>query len=162
MKSSRHVDQWLNDCNFLHNSPQSTMCFMYLNLGNVFEFLQKLLKSKRFWWNLTFLMMNILSRSLIRKKEALVERLLKCIKFNGIITLKKKLPGKLKVISINIIRVFSILSQVSPSICLPSFIQSRDEILFKGGRPWHSRCSNFENKFHSEISCQKEGMKSRN
>ena len=26
---------------------------------------------------------------------------------------------------------------------------------------WHPRCSNFEKKFHSKISCLKEGMKSK-
>ena len=76
-------------------------------------------------------MMSIPSKYLIKKKEVLDGRWLKCIKFSGIITLKNKLHGRLKVISINIIRVFSNLSQVPLSLS-PFIIQSRDEILFKG------------------------------
>jgi hypothetical protein len=48
-------------------------------------------------------MWNILSRFLIRKKEVLVERWLKIIKFSGITVLKMKPPGRQKIISIDII-----------------------------------------------------------
>ena len=93
---------------------RNSLYFMYLNSRNALEFLQKSLNSKRSSWNQTFLMMSILSKFWTKKKEVLVERWLKCIKFSGIITLKKKLPGRLKVISINTIRVFFHLPQVPP------------------------------------------------
>ena len=114
MRSSKRVDQWLIDCDFLRNSPQSIMRSMYLNSRNVFEFRRKLLNNKRSSWNPIFIMMNIISRSLIKKKGVLVERWSKCIKFSGTITLKRKPPGRLKVISINTIRVFFPLPQVPP------------------------------------------------
>ena len=68
-----------------------------------------------------------------QKERSTRKRWLKYIKFSGIITLKKKLPGRPKVISINTIRVFFHLPRYL-HIRLRSFIQSRDEILFKGGR----------------------------
>ena len=49
-----------------------------------------------------------------QKERSTQKRWLKYIKFSGIITLKKKLPGRLKVISINTIRVFFHLPQVPP------------------------------------------------
>ena len=60
-------------------------------------------------------MLNIISKFWIEKTEALVERWLKCIKFSGIITLKRKLPRKLNVISMETFPDFLILPKV-PSL----------------------------------------------
>ena len=66
----------------------------------------------------------------LSKKEALVERCSKYIKLSGIITMKKKPPVRLKVISIDIFLVFLVLPRYLDLYpCL--FIQSRDEILFR-------------------------------
>ena len=50
-------------------------------------------------------MMNILQKFLIKKKDILVERLSKCIKFSGTIIRRRKLHGRLRIILINIILV---------------------------------------------------------
>ena len=46
MKSSKNVDQWLIDCDFLSNLLQSMMSFTYLNSSDVSEFQQRSLNVK--------------------------------------------------------------------------------------------------------------------
>ena len=126
MRSSKYVDQWLTDCDFSRNSLSSTMCFMYLSSRNVSEFLKKLLTNKKSSWNRISPMMNILSKSLIKKKEVLVERWLKYVRFGGIITLKKKPPRRLKIISIDVILVFPNPPQVPYTVPVHYQISGRD------------------------------------
>ena len=52
-------------------------------------------------------------KDLDQKERDTQRKVVKCIKFIGIIILKKKPPGRLNIFSINIILVFSTLPQVS-------------------------------------------------
>jgi hypothetical protein len=102
----------------LRSSLQSMVSFTYLSSRNVSEFQLRSLNSKKSMWNQIFHTSNILSEHWIRKKEALVERWWKCIKFSGLITLRKKPLGRQRTISIDISRVFLALPQVPLSLSL--------------------------------------------
>ena len=67
-------------------------------------------------------MLNILSEFLIKRKEVLEEGLLRCIRFSGSITLKKKPHGKLKANSIKTFPVFLNLPKVHKLPALSLFI----------------------------------------
>jgi hypothetical protein len=113
--------------NFLRDSQKSMMFSTYLNLRNVSAFQLKSSTNRKSWWNPISLMLNIPSEFLIKKKEALAKRWLRCIKFSGHMTLKKKPPGRRRIISTDNILVFSTLPQVS--LYLPPFfypISGRD------------------------------------
>ena len=112
MRSLKYVDPWLIECDFLHSYPPYITSFMFLNLRSVSEFLPKLSNNKKSWWNQISLMLNILSKALIKRREVLDEKKLKCIKFSGAITQKEKPHGKLKATPIKTSLVFSILSKV--------------------------------------------------
>ena len=73
-------------------------------------------------------------RILDQKERGTHRKVVKCIKFSGHTTLKKRPLGRWTIISIDIIRVFLASPQVSYFPYLNSIIQSRVEILFKGGR----------------------------
>ena len=118
MKSSKNVDQLLIDCDSLRSSLQSLMSFTYLSSRSVSEFQLRSLNSKKSLWNQIFHTSNILLEHWIRKKETIVERWWKCIKFSGLITLRKKPPGRRRTISIDISRVFLALPQVPLSLSL--------------------------------------------
>jgi hypothetical protein len=95
-KSPKLVAQWLTDFIFLLSWPPFMMSSISLNSRNASKYLLRSSNHKPLRSNLIYLISNNPSRSLIPRRESPEEGRLRCIRFYGIITRKKKLPGKLK------------------------------------------------------------------
>jgi hypothetical protein len=81
--------------------------------------------------NLIYLTPNNLSKSWIPRKESPEEKQLRCTRFYGITTLKKKQLGKQNLIFNKISQTFFKPIPKSNRLILSAF-ESRDEILFRG------------------------------
>jgi hypothetical protein len=97
-KSLKSVAQWLTEFIFLLSWQPFMMSSISLNSRNASKCLLRSLNHKPLRSNLIYLTPNNLSRSLIPRRESPEERRLRCIRSCGIITQKKKQPGKPKII----------------------------------------------------------------
>ena len=118
LKSSKIVVQLLNESIFLLSWPPFMMSSISLNSRNASKCPLRSLNHKILKLNPIYLMLSIQSEFLTPKKEVLEGRKLKCTKSSGIIILRKKPLGRLKIFSKETFPTFLEQIQVS-NISIP-------------------------------------------
>jgi hypothetical protein len=130
LRSLKSVAQWLTKFAFHLNWLPFTMSSISPNSKSASKYLRRSLKPAPLRLNLIYLTLSNPSESWIPRKELPEERRLKCTKFYGITTPKKKQLGKQNL-------VFNKISQTSfkpipkSNRLIFSSFESRDEILFR-------------------------------
>jgi hypothetical protein len=131
LRSLRSAAQWLTKFVFHLNWLLFTMSSISPNSKSASKYLRRSLKPAPLRLNPIYLTPSNLFKSWIPKKESPEEGRLRCIRFYGIITPKKKQLGKQN-------PIFNKISQTSfkpiskSNRLILSASESRDEILFRG------------------------------